>query len=94
MSGLAEGVVFNLSLLYTPWLYQGGLGALKAAGVAGPEALLPFTKHGFYFEDSSTASEICPLSRSHFSGFWGVGTGVMRKGIAQEASDRAYSASC
>lgn len=32
------------------------------------------------------------LSRSHFSSFLGVGTSVMRKGIPQEATDRAYPA--
>lgn len=81
-----------LSLVYTLWLYQHGLGALEAFRVAGPGALLPFAKHGFSFEVSSTVSEICLLSRSHFSSFLGVGTSVMRKGIPQEATDRAYPA--
>lgn len=58
--------------------------------MAGPGALLPFAKHGFSLEVRSTVSEICLLSRSHFSSFSGVGTSVTRKGTPQEAADRAY----
>lgn len=95
LSSLAEAAVSDLilSLVYTLWLYQHGLGALEAFRVAGPGALLHFAKHGFSFEVSSTVSEICLLSRSHFSSFLGVfGTSVMRKGLPQEATDRAYPA--
>lgn len=75
-----------LILVYTLWLYQHGLGALEAFRAPGPGALLSFAKHSFSFEVSSSVSEICLLSGSHFSSFLGVGTSVMRKGIPQEAT--------
>lgn len=57
----AEGIVFRLSLSlgYTLWLYQCGLGALEALRVAEPGAGLSFTKHSFYCKESSAVSGIC-----------------------------------
>lgn len=95
MPGPAEGIVLglSLSLVYTFGSTNVALGPLKLSEWLSQEQGSHSQSTAFIARKAALyQTSVCYLGRCFSLAFLGVGTGVMRKGVTQEATDRACPA--